>query len=497
MSSQALPPVPTQLFINNEYKNSTSPTTTLTLTNPATGTALPYKLQIADKPEIDSAVAHATSAYKTTWAAFTPAQRSKCMLRFADLVEAHAERLAVLESLSTGKPVSPTRGFDLAHMVEVWRYYAGWTDKLAGDTYPPSTPDGVYKIVRREPLGVCAGIASWNATFLYIGWKIAPAVAAGNCFIFKPSEKAPFGALALGELFKEAGFPAGVVQIVNGEANTGALLASHPGIAKISFTGSVAGGKAVQELATRSNMKKVTLELGGKSPAIIFDDGEDKGKALERALGGVCGFLFNSGQVCVATSRVLVQSSIFDKFCAGIKAAFKGAEATLGADPLSPSTQFGPIVDKAQFDKIMGYIDIGKKTATLLTGGAQHGTQGFFIKPTIFTHPDPSSPIVREEIFGPVMVIQPFESEEDAIQMANDSVYGLAASIYTSNVDRALRVSSRLECGGVAVNSPFLPQVDTPFGGCKASGLGRELGRDGILEYTEPKSVHIKLDAKL
>ncbi|KAL4736045.1 aldehyde dehydrogenase domain-containing protein [Aspergillus similis] len=486
MASGTLPPFPTQLFINNQYVDSTSPVR-LTVVNPYDETPIPHEAQAASASDIDAAVAAAKTAYKTSWASVSPAQKQACMLKFADLVERDAERLAILESLPTGKPVTPTMHFDIAHMVEVWRYYAGWTDKISGESYPES--NGVYKIVRHEPLGVCAGIASWNATFMYIGWKIAPAVAAGNCFIFKPSEKSPFGALALGALFVEAGFPPGVVQIVNGAAETGAALAGHMDIAKISFTGSLGGGRAVQEAATKSNLKKVTLELGGKSPAVVFGDAE-----IERALAGVCGFLFNSGQVCVATSRVLVQKPLFEQFTQGLKSAFEETSSTLGADPLDKNVIYGPIVDRAQFDKIMSYIAIGKQTATLLTGGERKGDKGFFIKPTIFINPDPDSPIVKEEIFGPVMVVQEFETEEEAIALANASVYGLAASVYTSNIDRALRVSSALECGGVAVNSPMLPQVNTAFGGIKASGQGRELGIYGLLEYTEPKSVHIKLD---
>ncbi|KAL3472174.1 aldehyde dehydrogenase domain-containing protein [Aspergillus californicus] len=484
--ASALPPVPTQLFINNQYVNSTE-STRLTVTNPYDGTEIPHAAHAASKEDIDAAVSAAQHAYKTSWRKLSPAEKQACMLKFADLVERDAQRLAILESLPTGKPVSPTVGFDVAHMAEVYRYYAGWIDKLGGESYPET--NGVYKIVRHEPLGVCAGIASWNATFLYIAWKIAPAIAAGNCFIFKPSEKSPFGALALGELYVEAGFPPGVVQILNGAQSTGAYLAAHPGIAKISFTGSVGGGRAVQDLASKSNLKKVTLELGGKSPAIVFEDVD-----FANAVGGICGFLFNSGQICVATSRVLIQKPIADKFLAAVKKGFEDAEATLGANPLDPTTVYGPIVDKLQFDKIMSYIEIGKKTATLITGGEQKGETGYFIKPTIFLNPDPASPILTDEIFGPVMAIQTFETEEEAVALANGSEFGLAASIYTSNLDRALRVSSQLECGGVAINSPFLPQLNTPFGGVKASGQGRELGKEGLLEYTEPKSIHIKLD---
>ncbi|KAL5332712.1 aldehyde dehydrogenase domain-containing protein [Aspergillus crustosus] len=486
MSSEPLPPFPTQLFINNKYTDSQTPTR-LTVINPYDGTPIPHAVHIATKADIDAAVSAAQTAYKTTWAAFSPREKQACMLRFADLVEQHAERLAVLESLPTGKPVTPTVQFDIAHLVDVYRYYAGWTDKLAGESYPES--NGVYKIVRHEPLGVCAGIASWNATFMYIGWKIAPAVAAGNCFIFKPSEKSPFGALALGALFTEAGFPPGVVQILNGAQETGAYLAAHPRIAKISFTGSLGGGRAVQDAASKSNLKKVTLELGGKSPAIIFGD-VDLGKVVV----GVCAFLFNSGQVCVATSRVLVHESIIEPFTSALKKAFEEASATLGANPLDKSTLYGPVVDKLQFDKIMSYIEIGKKTATLLTGGHQKGSTGFFIEPTIFVNPQPDSPILKEEIFGPVLAIQAFETEEEALRLANGTEYGLAACVYTSDIDRALRVSSQLECGGVAINSPYMPELNTPFGGVKASGQGRGLGKEGLMEYTEAKSIHIKLD---
>ncbi|KAL4867891.1 hypothetical protein BDV12DRAFT_197752 [Aspergillus spectabilis] len=485
MLSQALPPFPTQLFINNQYIDSHSPNR-LSVTNPYDGTSIPHTAHIATKEDIDAAVSAAQTAYKTTWAKLSPREKQACMLRFADLVEKNAERLAILESLPTGKPVTPTIQFDIAHMVDVYRYYAGWTDKLAGESYPAS--NGVYKIVRHEPLGVCAGIASWNATFMYIGWKIAPAVAAGNCFIFKPSEKSPFGALALGALFAEAGFPPGVVQILNGAQETGALLASHPNIAKISFTGSLGGGRAVQDSASKSNLKK-------SYAGVRREESRDClwGCGLSEGCGGCLWIPIQLG-TGLPTSRVLVHKSIFDKFTAAIKQAFEEASATLGANPLDKSTIYGPVVDKLQFDKIMSYIAIGKETATLLTGGSQKGEKGFFIQPTIFVNPDPESPILKEEIFGPVVAIQSFETEEEALALANGTEYGLAASIYTSDLDRALRVSSQLECGGVAINSPFIPELNTPFGGVKASGQGRELGREGLLEYTEAKSIHIRLD---
>ncbi|KAH7051151.1 aldehyde dehydrogenase [Macrophomina phaseolina] len=480
--------IPSKLFINNEYVDSTS-NESLTLVNPFDDSIISTNIHAAGRNDVDVAVKAAHRARKEgPWAKFSAAQRQACLLKFADLVESQADRLATLESLPSGKPVTALKMFDIAHMVQVYRYYAGLADKISGDSYPED--NGVYKIVRYEPLGVCAGIASWNATFMYIGWKVAPALAAGNCFIFKASEKSPLGALALGPLFAEAGFPPGVVQFVSGAQATGEALASHPDIAKISFTGSINAGRAIQELAVRSNLKRVTLELGGKSPAIVFDDATFE--PTVQSVGG--GFLANSGQICVAASRVLLQETIAEKFIAAVKAVFESAGKSLGSDPLEPSTELGPVVDKGHFDRIMSYIDIGKQSATLLTGGSRKGGKGQFIEPTIFVNPERDSRIVREEIFGPVLTIQTFKTEEEAVALANDSIYGLAATVYTNDLNRALRISSKLESGGVSVNSPYLPELNTAFGGSKQSGSGRELGKYGLYEYLEPKSVHINLN---
>ncbi|KAG8163067.1 hypothetical protein KVR01_007545 [Diaporthe batatas] len=458
----------------------------LTLLNPVDDSVVANDLQIAGKEDVDRAVANAKEAFRRgPWAKFTGGQRAACLQKFADLVEKNAERLAQAESLPTGAPVAGIIHFDLAHVVQVFRC---WADKIRGESF--GEDNGFAKIVRYKPLGVCAGIASWNATFLYIGWKIAPALAAGNTFIFKPSEKSPLGALAIAPLFAEAGFPPGVVQFVTGASETGHLLASHMDIAKISVTGSIAAGKAVQDAATKSNLKKTTLELGGKSPALVFADAD-----FENAVGSVAGgFLAKSGQICVAASRVLVQESIAEKFLAASKAVFVGigAQMAKAANPLELSTEHGPVVDKIQFDRIMSYIESGKKSAQLLTGGKRLGSKGCFIEPTIFLNPDPKSQIWKEEIFGPVLSVRTFKTEEEAIAMANDTVYGLAASVYTSDVSRALRVSSALESGGVSINSPYLPELNTPFGGIKQSGQGRELGAHGLYSYLEPQSVHIR-----
>lgn len=417
-----------KLYINGEFVSSRG-SERLTLTNPWDESTVATDVHVANSADVDAAVAASVLAVKKgPWKKFTGAQRAACMLKFADLVEQNMDKLARLESLPTGRPIAMIRYFDLPHMVSVYRYYAGWADKIAGKTFPEDA--GNYKIVRYEPVGVCAGIASWNATFLYVGWKIAPALATGCSFIFKASEKSPLGVLGLAPLFAEAGFPAGVVQFVTGGRETGANLAAHMDISKISFTGSVMGGRAVQQAAVKSNMKRVTLELGGKSPAIVFDDAP-----LEAAVGGVGqGFLANSGQICVAASRVLVQEEIADKFKEAVKAQFEAVAAGMGANPLELTTTHGPVVDKAQYDRVMGYIDIGKDTAELLTGGGRKGDKGCLIEPTIFVDPKPGSRIWTEEIFGPVMSIKTFKTEEEAIELANETTYGLACKLCSSVV---------------------------------------------------------------
>ncbi|KAH6688489.1 aldehyde dehydrogenase [Plectosphaerella plurivora] len=477
-----------KLFIDNEYVDPVdSNTKRASLVNPTDDSIIVQDLPLAGKRDVDRAVAAGRQAFrKGPWASFTGIQRGACLNRFADLVEKNVEHLAYCESLPTGRPVAGIVHMDLGHMVQVFRYYAGWADKIAGQSY--AEDNGFAKIVRYEPLGVCASIASWNATFMYIGWKLAPALAAGNTVIFKPSEKSPLGALALGKLFAKAGFPPGVVQFVTGAGETGALLASHMGISKISFTGSIAGGKAVQEAATKSNLKRVTLELGGKSAAVVFEDAD-----FDEAVGSVGGgFLANSGQICVAASRVLVQESIAPKFIQAVKSLFESAGAGMGGNSQDMATQHGPIVDKLQYDRIMSYIEKGKTSATLLTGGKRKGSKGCYIEPTLFVDPASDSPVWMEEIFGPVLTMKTFKTEAEAIELANDTEYGLASCIYTADLSRALRMSSALESGGVSVNSPYLPELNTPFGGVKQSGQGRELGSHGLYSYLEPKSVHIK-----
>ncbi|KAK5738450.1 hypothetical protein LTR17_005978 [Elasticomyces elasticus] len=475
----------TRLFINNEFVDSQH-ANRLTLRNPVDDSIVTESVHLAGEKDVDYAVEVATEAFRTgPWSKFTGAQRAKCMLKFADLAEANAVRLAEIESIATGRPKALIQYFDVAHMVEVFRCelevplkdYAGWADKIEGESFIDE--DGLYRIVQYEPLGVCAGIASWNATLLYVAWKMAPALATGNTFVFKTSEKAPLGALALAPLFAEAGFPAGVVNILSGAAETGSLLASHMNIAKISFTGSAFVGRLVQVAATKSNLKRVTLELGGKSPAIVFPDAP-----MDIALQSVgAGFLVNSGQICIAGSRVFVHADIADKFIAGLKDIFEKASQVLGANPIEMTTSLGPVVDKKQFDRIMGMIEDGKKSAKVVTGGSRKGDKGCFIEPTIFSEPANDSAILREEIFGPVLVVKTFKTEQEVVGLANDTTYGLSA--------RALRVARKLEAGAVGINTPHMPNKNTPFGGKKQSGNGgRELGLSSSDMVLSPSSLH-------
>lgn len=340
-----------------------------------------------------------------------------------------------------------------------------------------------------------AGILPWNAPMGVLSFKAAPALATGNCIIIKPSEKTPFAALALGPLIREAGFPPGVFQVLSGDGSTGALLAGHMEIRKVSFTGSVATGKKVQELAARSNLKKVTLELGGKSPAVVFDDC-NLANALDWTVRSI---LTNTGQACHAATRVYVQEGIYDEFARRYKAALEAQAKTIG-DPDSASTTVGPLVDEAQFKRVSGFIERGAAgQGSLLTGGKcgigvnNNNGKGFFVEPTVFTDVQEDAEINTHEIFGPVAVLAPFKTEEEAIRKANATEYGLMAGVFTQDINRALRVASEFESGMVGINCISLLFFNTPFGGSKQSGIGRELGREALEAYTETKTVMVNL----
>ncbi|KAK2693058.1 hypothetical protein QWA68_007197 [Fusarium oxysporum] len=480
-----LEPHLTQLFINNKYVDCHN-SKHVTVHNPATGELISDRIPVAGNEDVDEAVACANEAFKpnSPWRQMRHTERREILLKFADLLEANQERLAYLTRLTLGAPYLPFGKSEIGTAIGCFRYYAGWVDKHAGQSFPAD--DGFYKIVRNEPLGVVAGIIPWNGPLASVGLKAAPALATGNVFILKPSEKTPFMAAELGKLVLEAGFPPGVFQVLTGDGSTGAALASHMRVAKVSFTGSIPTGKIVQVLAAQSNLKRVTLELGGKSPAVVFDDAN-----LENAVKwAVNALVTNSGQICFAATRVFVQSKIYDKFVAAYVERLRAKKEVLG-DPEAPGTEIGPVVDKAQYDRIMGIISSAKENndGKVLTGGQR----GYFIEPTVFAETDKTSFIYKEEIFGPVAVINKFDTEEEILELANDSKYGLMAGVFTQDISRALRLSSLIDSGVVGINCISTISFSCPFGGTKESGLGRENGEDALRAYTEPKTILINM----
>ncbi|KAJ5085670.1 hypothetical protein N7532_010441 [Penicillium argentinense] len=473
----------TKLYINGEYVDAKAGKT-FTLYNPTDDSVVSEMIPIAKEDDVDAAVDAAEKAFNGPWSKFTGSQRSACLRKLADLLEEDDRliKLLTLDAQSTGNPVSiiPTREktYILGHLL----YYAGWTDKLRGDYYPDD--DGFVKLVRQEPLGVCAGINPFNAPIATLFMKAAPCLATGNVLILKPSEQSPLGSMAIAPLFEAAGFPKGVFQVLTGAGDTGALLAKHMKIRKISFTGSIPTGKKIQIAAAQSNLKRVTLELGGKSPALVFDDA-DLDNALTWTVNAI---LARSGQVCVAASRVYVQRSIANDFISKYKERMLAAVEKLG-DPLDKATMMGPLVNKAAFERVSKMIERGKDEAELVVGGVRHGDQGCFIEPTVFLNPQKGAQIYSDEIFGPVAVVKTFDTEEEVLQMANDTEYGLMSGVFTKDINRALRFSAKLDSGVVGVNCM---NVQVPFGGKKQSGLGREYGEYALRAFTEPKTVLIK-----
>ncbi|KAJ5396545.1 hypothetical protein N7509_004658 [Penicillium cosmopolitanum] len=451
----------TQLFINNQASY---------------GTLISDQIPIAGEDDIDRAIEAAQAAFspKSEWRVMSDFDRQKALLKFADLIEANREQLASLTRVTLGAPYNPFGKSEVDTAIGCFRYYAGWVGKFAGQSFPAN--DGFYKVVRHEPLGVVAGIIPWNGPLASIGLKAAPALATGNVFILKPSEKTPFAAAALGNLAIEAGFPPGVFQVLTGDGSTGAILASHMKVSKVSFTGSVATGKNVQILAAKSNLKRVTLELGGKSPAVVFDDAN-----LENAVQWCVNALTtNSGQICFAASRRLLLQR----------------ERKMG-DPEKATSEIGPVVDQAQYDRILEIINTAKreKQGTLVQGAGQKHSKGFYIEPAIFLDTDVDASITRDEIFGPVVVINRFKTEEEVVALSNDSRYGLMAGVFTQDISRALRLSEFLDSGVVGVNCVSVIHFSCPFGGTKESGIGRELGVYALHAYTEPKTVLINMNS--
>ncbi|KAI0799433.1 aldehyde dehydrogenase [Xylaria sp. FL0064] len=476
--------LPKQLFINNEYveaKNSKK----LEIYNPKDGSLIANDVALAGEHDVDAAVAAAEAAFPA-WKKTPAMKRRDLLLKLADLVDEYSVKLAELTRLSMGAPYSSIGALEIGGTSQAFRYFAGWCDKFAGESFPQD--DGFLKIVHNEPLGVTAGIVPWNGPMAIAAFKSAPALATGNCFILKPSEKTPFSALALGTLIKEVGFPPGVFQVLSGDGSSGALLASHMKVRKISFTGSTATGRRIQEMAAKSNLKRVTLELGGKSPAVVFDDAQLE-NAVFWCVNAICA---NSGQVCYAASRVYVQEGIYEKFLESYKKAMEERSKTVG-DPDAVETLMGPIVDKAQFDRVSGFLERGRNQGTLLTGGSRIGDQGFFIEPTVFTDVPEDAEICKKEIFGPVAILNKFKTEEEIIAKANDTNYGLMAGVFTQDINRAMRVSSAIDSGMVGINCVSVSFLSVPFGGTKESGTGRENAIHVLRTYTEPKTIMVNL----
>jgi len=477
------PPV-ARLLINNRWVSSESGKTFPTI-NPSTGEEI-CQVAEADAADVDKAVKAARSAFEGPWRKMRASERGRLLYRLADLIEANADELARLETLDNGKPLSIAKTVDVAKTIACYRYFAGWADKVQGKTIPV---DGdFFSYTRHEPVGVVGQIIPWNYPMLMQSWKLAPALATGNTVVMKPAEQTPLSALRVGELLLEAGYPEGVVNILPGFGPTaGAALARHMDVDKVAFTGSTEVGRLIMTAAAQSNLKRVTLELGGKSPNIIFED-TDLDAAVE---GAHMGIFVNQGQSCCAGSRVFVEEKIYQAFVE--KSVARAAKRRVG-DPLDPNTDQGPQIDQCQYDKIMGYIESGRREgATLAGGGERVGDRGYFIRPTVFVDVQDDMKIAQEEIFGPVMSVIAFKGIDEVIARANKTDYGLAAGVWTRDIKKAHAVANGVRAGTVWVNCYHVLDVRAPFGGFKQSGMGRELGEYALHEYTEVKTVIVKL----
>jgi aldehyde dehydrogenase (NAD+) len=477
---------PTQLMIDNRWVNSASGKTFGTI-NPATGEVI-TRVAEAGAPDVDRAVKAARAAFEpgSNWSSASAARRGVLMNKLAALIEEHADELARLEALDNGKPYSLAKSLDLPLVIACYRYYAGWADKNHGRTIPIEGPYFCY--TRHEPVGVVGQIIPWNFPLLMQAWKLAPALACGCTVVLKTAEQTPLSALRVGELIIEAGFPPGVVNILSGFGPTaGQALARHMDVDKVAFTGSTEVGRLIMRYASESNLKRITLELGGKSPNIVFADA-DMDAAVE---GAHRGLFLNQGQCCCAGSRLFVEERCYDQFVAG---SVERAKKRVVGDPFDPNTEQGPQVDRDQFDKVMSYIDWGKEEgARLLTGGRRVGDCGFFVEPTVFADVRDDMKIAREEIFGPVMSIIKFKDVNDVIRRANDTTYGLAAAVWTRDITKAHAVANGVRAGTVWVNCYDVFDAAAPFGGFRQSGIGREMGEYGLANYTEVKTVTVKV----
>ncbi len=482
---------PRQMLIDGKWVDAASGKT-FPVYDPVSGDVIAQVAE-GDREDVYRAVAAARNALDSgPWSRMTPSERSRVIWKIGDLILDNVDELAQLESVDNGKPKAVAQVADVPLAADLFHYMAGWATKLEGSTIPISVPYAAgakfHAYTLREPVGVVAQIIPWNFPLLMAAWKLGPALATGNCVVLKPAEQTPLSALRLGELLLEAGVPQGVVNIVPGYGETaGASLAAHPGVDKVAFTGSTEVGKLIVQAAA-GNLKKVTLELGGKSPNVVFDDTSDLDATIQGAANAI---FFNHGQCCCAGSRLYVQSGIYDDVVQGVSAAAKEIKVGPGLDP---ATQMGPLVSHEQLDRVCGFLASGvAEGAKTVTGGQRVGDKGYFVEPTVITDTKQDMKIVQEEIFGPVVVAEPFDHLDDLMPVANDTIYGLAAGIWTQDIQKAHRVAERLRAGTVWINCYNVFDAALPFGGYKQSGWGREMGREVLDNYTETKAVVVGL----
>jgi acyl-CoA reductase-like NAD-dependent aldehyde dehydrogenase len=475
---------PARLYIDGQWVDAKSGATYKTI-NPATEEVLTVVAE-GGAEDIDAAARAARRAFESgPWAKMSASDRGRILWKIGDLLEANVQEIGRVETLDQGKTITESTRVDVPLAADCFRYFAGWATKIEGETIPVRAPSLNYTL--REPLGVVGAITPWNFPILMAAWKIAPALAAGNCVVLKPAKETPLTALLVAEMAHEAGLPPGVLNVVPGRGTVaGQALVDHPLVSKIAFTGSTEVGRDIMRRGT-DTLKRLTLELGGKSPHIVFADAD-----LDAAVRGAStGIFYNKGEVCTAGSRLFLEDGVHDAFVDRLQSQ---VGKLVQGDPLDPKTRLGPQVSEAQMRSVLGYVDTGKKEgARLVCGGERPAGKGFFVRPTVFTGVRNDMTLAREEIFGPVLAVLRFKDLEEVLQTANDTIYGLAAGVWTRDIKKAHQAARLLQAGTVWINSYGLYDSAMPFGGVKQSGFGRELGREGLLEYTRTKSVWVDL----